>query len=45
VAGPYGQNEGPAHDLMHLLYEPLVDRGLKSGGLVPTLAVSWRVTD
>jgi peptide/nickel transport system substrate-binding protein len=42
---PYGQNEGPTHNLMHLLYEPLVDRDLKSGSLVPTLAVSWRVTD
>jgi peptide/nickel transport system substrate-binding protein len=42
---PYGQNEGPTHNLMHLLYELLVDRDLKSGGLVPTLAVSWRVTD
>jgi peptide/nickel transport system substrate-binding protein len=37
---PYGQNEGPTHNLMHLLYEPLVDRDVKSGSLLPTLALA-----
>lgn len=40
---PHAQNEGPTHNLMHLIYEPLVLRDLE-GKLVPTLATSWKVT-
>jgi peptide/nickel transport system substrate-binding protein len=42
---PYGQNEGPTHNLMHLIYEPLVDRDTRSGALIPVLALSWKVTE
>jgi peptide/nickel transport system substrate-binding protein len=41
---PHAQNEGPTHNLLQQIYEPLIIRDL-SGKLVPTLATSWRVTD
>jgi peptide/nickel transport system substrate-binding protein len=40
---PHAQNEGPTHNLLHLIYEPLVLRDI-DGKLLPTLAMSWRVT-
>ena len=40
---PHAQNESPTHNLMHLLYEPLVLRDIE-GKLVPALALSWQVT-
>lgn len=40
---PHAQNEGPTHNVMHLIYEPLVLRTL-DGKLMPTLALSWKVT-
>ena len=40
---PHAQNEGPTHNLLHLIYEPLVLRDI-DGKLVPTLAMSWKVT-
>ena len=41
---PHAQNEGPTHNLLQQIYEPLIIRDL-SGKLVPTLATSWRVTE
>jgi peptide/nickel transport system substrate-binding protein len=40
---PHAQNEGPTHNLMHQLYEPLLIRDA-AGKVHPTLAVSWKVT-
>jgi peptide/nickel transport system substrate-binding protein len=40
---PHAQNEGPTHNLMHQIYEPLVMRA-RTGELLPTLALSWKVT-
>src|SRR5262245_42194361 len=40
---PHAQNEGPTHNLLHLIYEPLVLRDI-DGKLLPTLAMSWKVT-
>src|SRR3954453_18554259 len=39
---PHGQNEGPTHNLLQLIYEPLILRHL-DGKLLPTLALSWKV--
>ena len=41
---PYAQNEGPTHNLLQQIYEPLIIRDLE-GRLVPTLATSWSVTN
>jgi peptide/nickel transport system substrate-binding protein len=41
---PHSQNEGPTHNLLQQIYEPLILREY-TGKLLPTLAVSWRVTD
>ena len=41
---PHAQNEGPTHNLLQQIYEPLIIRDL-SGKLVPNLATSWRVTE
>lgn len=41
---PHSQNEGPTHNLNHQIYEPLVRRHI-DGGLIPTLATSWKITD
>jgi peptide/nickel transport system substrate-binding protein len=41
---PHAQNEGTTTNLVRQIYEPLVERD-HSGGLVPTLALSWRITD
>lgn len=40
---PHAQNEGPTHNLLHLIYEPLMLRDI-DGKLRPTLATSWKVT-
>lgn len=40
---PHAQNEGPTHNMMQLIYEPLILRHL-DGKLNPTLALSWKVT-
>ena len=40
---PHAQNEGPTHNLMHQIYEPLLIRDA-TGKVLPTLAVSWAVT-
>jgi peptide/nickel transport system substrate-binding protein len=40
---PHAQNEGPTHNLMHQIYEPLLIRDA-SGKVLPTLALSWVVT-
>jgi peptide/nickel transport system substrate-binding protein len=40
---PHAQNEGPTHNLLHQLYEPLLIRD-HTGKIHPTLAVSWKVT-
>ena len=40
---PHAQNEGPTHNLMHLIYEPLVLRD-NDGKLIPTLATSWKIS-
>lgn len=40
---PHAQNEGPTHNLLHQIYEPLVQRA-RDGSLLPTLAVSWAIT-
>ncbi|HET7156913.1 MAG TPA: ABC transporter substrate-binding protein [Hyphomicrobiaceae bacterium] len=40
---PHAQNEGPTHNLMHQIYEPLLIRDA-SGKVLPTLALSWAVT-
>jgi peptide/nickel transport system substrate-binding protein len=41
---PHAQNESPTTNLNRQVYEPLVERD-GSGKLVPTLAVSWRITE
>jgi peptide/nickel transport system substrate-binding protein len=41
---PHAQNEGPTSNLARQIYEPLVERD-RSGKLLPTLAVSWRITE
>jgi len=41
---PHAQNEGPTHNLMHLVYEPLILRD-RTGKFIPTLATSWRATE
>lgn len=40
---PHAQNEGPTHNLMHQIYEPLIIRDA-TGKMRPTLALSWTVT-
>jgi peptide/nickel transport system substrate-binding protein len=40
---PHAQNEGPTHNLLHQIYEPLLIRD-HTGKILPTLAVSWKVT-
>jgi peptide/nickel transport system substrate-binding protein len=40
---PHAQNEGPTTNVNRQVYEPLVERD-RSGKLVATLAVSWRIT-
>ena len=40
---PHSQNEGPTHNLLQQIYEPLILREY-TGKLLPTLAVSWKVT-
>jgi peptide/nickel transport system substrate-binding protein len=40
---PHAQNEGPTHNLMHQIYEPLLIRDA-AGKVLPTLALSWKVT-
>ena len=41
---PHAQNEGPTHNLLHLMYEPLILRD-RAGKLLPTLATSWNATE
>jgi len=41
---PHSQNEGPTANVNRQIYEPLVERA-RDGKLVPTLAVSWRITE
>jgi len=41
---PHAQNEGPTHNVLHLVYEPLILRE-RTGKLLPTLATSWRTTE
>src|SRR5215813_15129841 len=41
---PHAQNEGPTHNVLHLVYEPLILRE-RTGKLLPTLAMSWRTTE
>jgi peptide/nickel transport system substrate-binding protein len=41
---PHAQNEGPTHNVLHLIYEPLILRD-RTGKLLPTLAISWRATE
>jgi peptide/nickel transport system substrate-binding protein len=40
---PHSQNEGPTHNLVQQIYEPLILR-VYTGKLLPTLALSWKVT-
>ena len=40
---PHAQNEGPTHNLLHQMYEPLLIRDA-AGRIIPTLAVSWKIT-
>ena len=40
---PHAQNEGPTHNMLHQIYEPLLQRTI-DGGLAPTLALSWGLT-
>ncbi len=40
---PHSQNEGPTHNLLQQIYEPLILRE-HTGKLLPTLALSWKVT-
>ncbi len=40
---PHSQNEGPTSNLLHQLYEPLIQRAI-DGSLRPTLATSWKIT-
>src|SRR4026207_1028775 len=41
---PHAQNEGPTHNLLHLIYEPLILRE-RTGKLLPTLATSWQIRE
>jgi peptide/nickel transport system substrate-binding protein len=41
---PHAQNEGPTHNLLHLMYEPLILRD-RTGKLLPTLALSWQIRE
>ena len=41
---PHAQNEGPTHNLLHLIYEPLILRD-RTGKLLPTLATSWQIRE
>jgi peptide/nickel transport system substrate-binding protein len=41
---PHAQNEGPTHNVLHLIYEPLILRE-RTGKLLPTLATSWQATE
>ena len=41
---PHAQNESPTANLNRQIYEPLVERD-RDGKLVPTLAISWRITE
>jgi len=41
---PHAQNEGPTHNLLHQMYEPLILRD-RTGKLLPTLAVSWQIRE
>jgi peptide/nickel transport system substrate-binding protein len=41
---PHAQNEGPTHNVLHLMYEPLVLRD-RTGQLLPTLATSWQIRE
>jgi peptide/nickel transport system substrate-binding protein len=40
---PHAQNEGPTSNMLHQLYEPLLQRAI-DGSLRPTLATSWKIT-
>lgn len=40
---PHSQNEGPTHNLLQQIYEPLIIRDHR-GRLLPTLATSWKIT-
>jgi peptide/nickel transport system substrate-binding protein len=39
---PHSQNEGPTHNLLQQIYEPLILRD-HTGKLQPTLALSWKI--
>src|SRR5258705_183341 len=41
---PHAQNEGPTHNVLHLIYEPLILRD-RTGKLLPTLATSWKTME
>jgi peptide/nickel transport system substrate-binding protein len=41
---PHAQNEGPTHNVLHLMYEPLVLRD-RTGKMLPTLATSWQIRE
>ena len=41
---PHALNNGPNHNLLHQIYEPLIIR-TADGKLVPTLATSWALTN
>jgi peptide/nickel transport system substrate-binding protein len=41
---PHAQNENPTTTFLRQIYEPLVERD-RSGKLIPTLALSWRITE
>jgi len=41
---PHAQNEGPTHNLLLLIYEPLIMRD-RTGKLLPTLATSWQIKE
>lgn len=41
---PHAVNNGPNHNLLHQVYEPLIIR-TADGKLLPTLATSWQRTD
>jgi len=41
---PHAQNEGPTHNVLHLIYEPLILRD-RTGKLLPTGAISWKTPE
>lgn len=41
---PHAQNEGPTHNLLHQMYEPLMLRD-RTGKVLPMLAVSWQIRE